>query len=108
MRHPRPSPASRQAPPSPRAGFTLIEVLVVIGIIAILLSLLVSTLAAARRQARLVACGANLRSIGQACMTHATNNHGYLPLAGRVSAKPTTSAKNYPAGLGDSERKLYT
>src|SRR5688572_12118418 len=61
------------------AAVTLVELLVVIGIIALLVSMLLPALGRARQQANLVYCQANLRSIGQMIQIYASQNKGYAP-----------------------------
>jgi prepilin-type processing-associated H-X9-DG protein/prepilin-type N-terminal cleavage/methylation domain-containing protein len=93
-----------------RAGFTLIELLVVVGIIAILLAILIPSLAAARRQANLLKCSSNLRQVYQGCMLHVQEHNGYLPLAGEldIEAPTSTSIEAIAAAVGDPVRKRYT
>jgi prepilin-type N-terminal cleavage/methylation domain-containing protein/prepilin-type processing-associated H-X9-DG protein len=60
-------------------GFSLIELLVVIGIIAILLALLLPALTVARRQAQTITCASNLRQIAQAMHNYAVEFKGAFP-----------------------------
>jgi prepilin-type N-terminal cleavage/methylation domain-containing protein/prepilin-type processing-associated H-X9-DG protein len=108
---------SLQATPRARRalrGFTLVELLVVIGIIAVLIGILLPALGRARAAARSVACMANLRSIGQAVQMYVTKNRGSLPYGyfdGKSDASGTQDDPNraikWPALLMNTLNPKY-
>jgi prepilin-type N-terminal cleavage/methylation domain-containing protein len=63
-----------------RAAFTLVELLVVIGIIAVLIAILMPALAKARQAARTAVCLSNLRQMGIAVQAYVTDYQGWMPL----------------------------
>ncbi len=77
-----------------RHGFTLVELLVVIGIISLLISILLPALNAARERAQRIACASNLRQWGQALNTYYDDNKGKLPQTMRKHGQRYPHAAN--------------
>jgi prepilin-type N-terminal cleavage/methylation domain-containing protein len=74
-------------PGSRQFGFSIIELLVVVAIMATLVSIMLPAIASVRRSGKRLVCATQLRSIGQALRMYMDNeNHGILPTAGSYFA----------------------
>lgn len=108
----RPRSARRPAA-APRAafGFTLIEVLVVVAIIALLVSVLLPSLKTAREQARTTVCAANLGTIGKGAMAYLNAERDRFcwgPVYPLESGLPRARTWYYGGNRGQDSRDLGT
>ncbi len=84
---------------SKRSAFTLVELLVVIGIIALLIGILLPALGRARESAYKIKCASNLHAIGQGFATYMSNNQGTLPPSNyyqQLTSRPTGRRSGRP------------
>jgi len=85
-------------------GFSLIELLVVIGIIALLISFLMPALRLSRQRAQQVQCASQLRQLHAALVMYANANKGWLPTWSGWHTYPDEANGDDEAGLGWTEQ----
>ncbi len=91
-----------------RSAFTLAELLVVIGVVAVLLALLMPALSYARASARTTVCASQQRQLLAAHVLQAQDHHGFAQLAGVVDVgNGLAGYGSLPAALHDSRRSRY-
>src|SRR5690349_12630404 len=76
-----------------KRAFTLVELLVVIGIIAVLIGILLPALNKARRQAKTIQCSSNMRQVASAMLMYINANKGKFP-----PASAPTGLQGFPRG----------
>ncbi len=86
---------------SAKAGFTLVELLVVISVISLLIALLLPALSSAQRQARSTACLTTMRGLAQAAFTYQADYKDIMPGPSTFDGNVNPTAYNgFTAGFG--------
>jgi type II secretory pathway pseudopilin PulG len=74
-----------QSEPACRNGFTLLDLLVVLGVIAVLITLQLPVLASGKSQTKIGVCASHVRQLALACQLYANDNNDRLPVLSGVS-----------------------
>lgn len=90
----------------PRRGFTLVELLVVVGVVALLLSVLLPTLSRSREAAGRTACLSNLRQLYQILAMYAGENRQFVPVGYREGVPEGIKQFNSMVYSGTSRRAV--
>ena len=91
-----------------RKGFTLIELLVVVAIIALLISILLPSLARARELSKRAVCAANLKGINTAIATYANDFDQSYPIPAAVQPTQDGVSVNNYKGIGTNRTTIST
>jgi prepilin-type N-terminal cleavage/methylation domain-containing protein len=91
-----------------RKGFTLVELLVVIGIIAVLIGVLLPALQRARGQAYRVQCMSNLRQLSSAVMLYVNQSGGFFPVAPMGGSRRSDFAAWYYLSPSGNQQDYFT
>src|SRR3954471_16947270 len=94
----------RPPPRRCRHAFTLVELLVVIGIIAVLIGILLPVVSAARQRAETTSCMATLRNLGQAMYAYSVEFKGAVPYSYYYDRNVLTSGDRI-VGETDGDQK---
>jgi prepilin-type processing-associated H-X9-DG protein/prepilin-type N-terminal cleavage/methylation domain-containing protein len=97
----------KSRPAGVRSAFTLVELLVVIGIIALLISILLPALNKARDKARAVQCMSNMRQLYLFSAMFAQDNKGHLPRGGAFWSSPTAPGVDEYVVWGQPSANAY-
>ncbi|MCA3004243.1 MAG: type II secretion system GspH family protein [Planctomycetaceae bacterium] len=92
---------------TPTRGFSLVELLVSLAIIAMLSGLLLPALAGAREAARLATCASNARQLGIAALTYAADHRGFAPPGAAdflANLQRWHGARTSPSGMFEASR----
>jgi len=89
-----------------QSGFSLVELLVVIGVIAVLMGLLMPVLGRARESANRTACMSNMRQLAAGLLQYASDNRGYFPRASQNIVYAVDDWIYYQYGRDPSQGKL--